>query len=690
MGFVRSIKTHIDHHGIPIFLLFLTFFSFPLFNSKAQELDQGQGIRVGVYGNPPKISSKEKGKADGIFIDIPEMLFVNNDLTPQCVPGNWSELQETLAEREIDMLPDLAYSENRNALFLLNSVPVLSSWLEIHNLENSTIESVLDLKDKNLGALRDVQEEYFTEYAKNSLQLQYNVLTFEDYPASVEGIRQQQIDLLMASLFFYFPRYTNGKSVSSGTILRPSEWPFAVSPDTQPIVVKRLTNHLFLLKNVPNSGFYKILHFWFDPPTKTIIPDYLWWLLGVLLLLLLGITAFIIILRYQVKLKTQALWKRNRQLTLAKEKAEENERLKTIFLQNMSHEIKTPLNGIIGFLQLLKEPDLKPQDREKYIDIVIKSGQRLLTTINNLIEISKIDSDQISVHPAPVNIPEIMEFYYNFFAPQAQEKKVELKLSQKFGQEDGTILTDKFILDNILTNLINNAIKFTDEGVVEFGNYRKGGTIVFYVRDTGVGIPAERQEAIFDRFVQANLKITRPHEGSGLGLAIVKAYVKALHGKIWLESEENKGSTFFFSIPFTPLAAEGTENASLNPPGDISDKRLKILVAEDDNISYLFIKQILHQLDITVLRAKSGYETIKLLKSNPQVDLVLMDIKMPELDGIEATKKIRTFNEQVPIIVQTAYTSSGDKERALEAGCNDYITKPIDKERLLQLITKYT
>lgn len=691
MGSIRSYMIRCDHRGMSYSLLLIIFFSSAWFSFKTQESDPGKEIKVGIYENPPKIFLKEKEKADGIFIDILEILLEKENLKPKYVPGSWSVLKEKLANGEIDMLPDVAYSDKRNSLFLLNNVPVLSSWLEVYSLQDTPVESVLDLEDKKLGVLNgSVQEEYFTEYVNNNLQLEYKVVTFEDYPASVEALHKKEIDILIASRFFYFSRYNNGEINSSGIIFRPSDLHFGFSPDTDPALVKRLDNHLSLLKNDPHSDYYNILRLWFDPAQHTLIPDYLWWLFGFLLLLLLCITAFIIILRYQVKLKTQALWKRNRQLSLAKEKAEENERLKTIFLQNMSHEIRTPMNGIIGFLQLLKEPDLDPQDREKYIDIVIKSGKRLLTTINNIIEISKIDSDQIHVHPAPVNIPEIMEFYHDFFAPQARDKKIQLKLNQKFGEEDGTILTDKFILDNILTNLINNALKFTHAGVVEFGNYRKGETIVFYVRDTGVGISPDRQNAIFERFVQANLDITRPHEGSGLGLAIVKAYVKALHGKIWLESEEDKGSTFFFSIPYTPIAAGNSENEANHLQLEVTDKKLKILIAEDDQISYLFIRQILNQPEITVLRAKSGLESIELLKSDPQIDLVLMDIKMPELDGIEATKQIRKFNPQVPIIVQTAYSSSEDKERALEAGCNDYINKPIDKERLLQLIRKYT
>ncbi len=690
MRFVRSYMTHHGHHGISIILLILILF-FPVAGVEAQESDPEKKIKVGVYENPPKIFMNEEGKADGIFIDILEILLKNENLEPEYITGSWAEQKEKLVNNEIDLLPDVAYSSYRDSLFTLNNVPVLSSWLEVYSLDHANVQSVLDLENKKLGVLKgSVQEEYFTDYAKNNLQLQYETVSFFDYPASVEGLRQKEIDVLIASRFFYFSKYATGDIVSTGIIFRPSELHFAFPKNVDLSFVRRIDNHLSQLKNDPNSEYYEILNSWYAPVKKTVVPGYLWWLLGFLLLVLVCITLFIIVLRYQVKITTQALRKRNRQLTLAKEKAEENERLKTIFLQNMSHEIRTPMNGIIGFLELLKEPDLNPKDRKKYIGIVIKSGKRLLTTINNIIEISKIDSDQINIHPAPVNIPEVMEFYYSFFEPQARDKKVELKLNQKFGKEEGTILTDKFIFDNILTNLINNALKFTDEGKVEIGNYKKGENLVFYVKDTGQGIPPERQRAIFDRFVQANLNITRPHEGSGLGLAIVKAYVKALNGKIWVESEVNKGSTFYVSIPYTPVKPVKGEDELATPIFEVSDKELTILVAEDDNISYLFIKQILQRPEITLLRARSGKECVDLLRKTPETDLVLMDIKMPEIDGIEATKQIREFNQQVPIIIQTAYTSSGDQEKAVKAGANDYITKPIDKEQLLQLIRKHT
>jgi len=216
----------------------------------------------------------------------------------------------------------------------------------------------------------------------------------------------------------------------------------------------------------------------------------------------------------------------------------------------MSHEIRTPMNGILGFMELLKEPDLTGEEKEKYIDIIDKSGDRLLSTINNIIELSKIESGQTELHLAEVKTNDVLQYYLEFFAPRASANKLKLRLLTQVEDQDSVVVTDRRILESIITNLVNNAIKFTPIGSIEFGSYRENGHLVFFVRDTGIGIPADRMDAIFQRFVQADLNLSRPHEGSGLGLSIVKAYIDLIQGKIWVESAAGKGSTFRFSIPY--------------------------------------------------------------------------------------------------------------------------------------------
>ena len=237
------------------------------------------------------------------------------------------------------------------------------------------------------------------------------------------------------------------------------------------------------------------------------------------------------------------------ELIKAKEKAEESDHLKSAFLANMSHEIRTPMNGILGFLELLKAPDLTEENKSTYLDIVSRSGERLLDTINDIIEISRIEAGEIQTNRTKVSVAEVMDYFHDFYMQQARQKGLSYRLEMRLPEGYSHLYTDRIKLESILSNLIRNAIKFTGEGEIEFGAFPDGEQVVFYVRDTGQGIRPDRLEAIFHRFVQADFSNTRPHEGSGLGLSIVKAYVELLGGEVWVESEVEKGSTFYFTLP---------------------------------------------------------------------------------------------------------------------------------------------
>ncbi len=377
------------------------------------------------------------------------------------------------------------------------------------------------------------------------------------------------------------------------------------------------------------------------------------------------------------------------ELIKAKEKAEESNRLKSAFLANMSHEIRTPMNGILGFMSLLKQPDLTGEERNEFIEIVNASGQRLLDTINDIIEVSKIDAGQVSVHESLVNINDILNFHYGFFEQQAKEKGVALRLNAPESSGECIIYADKHKLEGIITNLIKNAIKFTNAGYIEFGCKFDDSWIKFYIEDTGLGIPPDRQEAIFERFVQADLQITRPHEGSGLGLSIVKAYIDLMGGDIRVESAPGKGSKFIFRIPYKPYvmgkkAAKGKNAANIDISGLIT-----VLVAEDDETSYLYFEKILRKENIRLIRASNGEETVAAVKNNPEISMILLDIKMPGIDGNEAARQIREFNKDIIIIAQTAYALPGDRESAIDAGCNEYISKPVDIDKLKSMINQF-
>jgi|GEM_PF-696172 len=376
-------------------------------------------------------------------------------------------------------------------------------------------------------------------------------------------------------------------------------------------------------------------------------------------------------------------------LVQAKDKAEESDRLKTAFLANVSHEIRTPMNGILGFMEMLGDPDIDKSQREMYIDIVNKSGQRLLATINDIVEISKIEAGLIEVYLSEFDLSETMDYHQTFFAKRSEEKGLKLILSEQIQGKDAYIKTDKHKLEGILTNLLNNAIKFTPAGMIEFGNRKEGESVLFFVRDTGIGIPANKLDDIFKRFVQADLNITRPYEGSGLGLSIVKAYLEKLGGKIWVESEVGKGSTFCFTIPYLPADAPLVEKDSILPITNYKTESLQVLIAEDDDISFQYLKALLQMESVSVLHCINGEDTVRTALEHPEISLILMDIKMPGMNGLEAIRQIRLFNSAVPIIAQTAYAFSNDRIEAMNVGCTDYLTKPLNRTKLIELIQKY-
>jgi|GEM_PF-1710555 len=373
----------------------------------------------------------------------------------------------------------------------------------------------------------------------------------------------------------------------------------------------------------------------------------------------------------------------------AKEKAEESNRLKSVFLQNVSHEIRTPINAITGSISLLKESPDDEEMREKFYDILEISGERLLSTVNDLIDISQVETQQIKVNKSTFSLSKILADYIDVATPLARKRNNKVICSSQYLHTEIFLDTDKNILSGIFINLLNNANKFTTNGIIEIGSLDEKGDIVFYVKDNGIGIPKNKLEVIFDRFVQADPSLSRSHEGSGLGLSIAKAYAKLLGGDLWVESEEGKGSTFFFNIPkdevtvTTPIADKAPSEVAL-------PSNRKILIAEDDDLNYLILKRIIEKVGIAdILHAKNGAEAVELVRSDNEISLVLMDIKMPEMSGEEATLKIRTFNPSIPIIAQTAFAMPGDRERFIAIGCNDYIPKPIDKNKLINLLHKY-
>ncbi len=381
-------------------------------------------------------------------------------------------------------------------------------------------------------------------------------------------------------------------------------------------------------------------------------------------------------------------------LIKAREKAEESDRLKSAFLANMSHEIRTPMNGILGFTELLQTMEVTGKEKQRYLQIIEKSGHRMLNIINDIITISRIEAEQVKVEVSSTNINEQLYELYNFFKPEAQQKMLHFSVKNALPSNDSFVRVDREKLFAVLTNLVKNAIKFTPSGFVEFGYEIKGEFLEFYVKDSGYGLSEEQIGYIFDRFRQGSDLLTRDYEGSGLGLAISKAYVELLGGEIWAESDpdshrDGQGSTFRFTIPNLRDTQKKVQRQNIAGKEVSPDLKLKVLVVDDDDNSRMLISHMLKTFESQIIHATSGLEAIKTCRNNPDIDLVLMDIRMPGMDGYEATRQIREFNEEVIIIAQTAFALNGDRDEAINAGCNSYISKPINRLALKDLISLY-
>ncbi|MGM0624696.1 MAG: response regulator [Bacteroidota bacterium] len=381
-------------------------------------------------------------------------------------------------------------------------------------------------------------------------------------------------------------------------------------------------------------------------------------------------------------------------LVAAKEKAEESDHLKSAFLANMSHEIRTPMNGILGFTDLLSEPRLTEEEKTMYIDIIQRSGQRMLETLNDIIEVSKIDTGQVQLQEKKTDPWKIILELYNFFLPEAEKKGLKLELSNTEPAERLIFLSDENKISSILTNLIKNALKFTSKGEIRMGYNIRNETLDFFVEDTGIGIPDNRQKAIFERFIKSDLQDKKAFQGSGLGLAISKSYAEMLGGTIQLTSEPGYGTKFIVSLParFTANETDGGQENSDNTHSTLpeaSSRKINILIADDDPAARKLLSLIVKKYASEISYATTGTEAVELCKNKPATDVVLMDIKMPGMDGLEATRQIRKFNPDILLIAQTAFAGKDDKEKALAAGCNHYISKPIKNTELIKLINQH-
>lgn len=398
---------------------------------------------------------------------------------------------------------------------------------------------------------------------------------------------------------------------------------------------------------------------------------------------------------HQILTREEARDKAEKNLLEAKEKAEESDRLKSAFLANMSHEIRTPMNAILGFAELITMPDseITPAEKENFIKLINNSGNNLLRLIDDIIDISKIEAGQIKIHKKECHLNTALKDIQRSFLEIRKHKdkeQIDIRINENVKSQNLIINTDVLRLNQIFTNLIDNALKFTEDGFIEFGyEIQNKEKLLFFVKDTGVGMDHKKKDMVFDRFTKIEDDKTRLYRGAGLGLAISKSLVELLGGKIWVESVPQVGSTFYFNLPFDQIKESKTQQTVIDLKENYDWNNKTILIAEDEPANVIYIEEVLKITKAKVLVAKNGKEAVDIYKKGNNIDIIIMDIKMPEMDGYEATQLIKKINPDIPVISQSAYAMPGDIDKGYDAGMNDYLIKPVKPKVLLSILKKH-
>lgn len=382
------------------------------------------------------------------------------------------------------------------------------------------------------------------------------------------------------------------------------------------------------------------------------------------------------------------------ELLLAKEKAVESDTLKSAFLANMSHEIRTPMNAILGFSELISRKNIQAEKREVYTQHIVNNGKLLLNLVDDIIDLAKIEAGQLKMKRSTSNIDELLnELQHTCISEKKRLKKDDIQIIRQSNRDGNPqwLLCDSFRLKQVMLNLLSNALKFTFSGSVEFGyEIPNNATIQFYVKDSGIGIAPEQQQIIFDRFRQADDSATRQFGGTGLGLAITKKLVELMGGRIWVESTPNIGSKFVFTLPLIIPDLGNKQTSEKIVPSNLSKSYLgkTALIVEDNEANFIYLQELLKPTGLKIIRALNGKEAVDCISNKANIDIILMDIQLPEMDGFEATQRIKKIKPAVPIIAQTAYALADERAKALDAGCDYYLSKPISADALLYLLNQ--
>ena len=678
-------------HKIISLLLFITLF--------VCKLNAQYSIQFGD-NYPPYNYLDENKELVGFNIDLLNAIKDLYATDIQISGGNWKAVNEALKNNKIDAIGGFHFPGSPDNEYLYTRSAINTSHCFLYNRNYLAKFSLEYLRTLNKPLVAMWKNDVLIHYIQ-SINPSAQFLFVNSYEDLINAIDREDVTCifgLRTGAMYYAKQLYKDYVVPFDHRILERSMGFKVSKNN-PELAYILNNGLEVI--LANGTYQKIYDKWISEYDKspTNWREHIETILIIGLITLLLFIVLLIanwILQTKVKNKTKDLRAQLElnskimiELEQEKNNAQESDRMKSAFLANMSHEIRTPMNGILGFTNLLKTVDYSSEKQAQFIDIIQKSGNRMLDTINNIIDVSKLESGLEKPTIKEVDIQKNITELCDFFMHEASNRGLHLQFKEGVSALTKPFYTDEYKVNSILTNLIKNGLKFTNEGFVELTYNLSNEAVEFWIKDSGIGIPLDKQKTIFDDFVQADYSHSSGYEGSGLGLSISKGYVELLNGELKLESEPGKGSVFYVRIPNLNMNDElekTPQKKALIKPTQLH--KLTMLIAEDDDTSFLYLESALEGVAKKITRATNGKEVVELAKNNTDIDVILMDVKMPFLNGFEATKAIRKYNKTVYIIAQTAYVQEHFKQEAVAAGCNSYIAKPIDQDELLKLLAK--
>jgi signal transduction histidine kinase len=552
-------KLFVLYYGWLILCLFLVLL-IPFYADTSSAAGKNRIVRVGVYENAPKVFISESGDPAGIFIDIIEHIAKSEGWTLRYVPGTWGEGLDRLSSGKIDLMPDVAYSLEREKVFSFHKEPVLSDWFQVYVNKDKQIRSIVDLDGKKIVVLeRSVQQEAFRQLAEN-FRFKVTLIPLPDYKQAFEMVTRGEADAAITNRFYGLVHAHKMGLEETAVIFHPTQLFFAAPREAPDDLLKIIDKHMLELKKDPQSVYYGSLKRWTAETTVFQFPVWMKTLSLIAGLVLLISLVAGVLLKVQVNARTRELQQTNKEmeqrirlrtaeLANAMEKAQSADQIKSAFLATMSHELRTPLNSIIGFTGIILQGIVGPlnDEQKKQLNMVRGSAQHLLSLINDVLDISKIEAAQLQVACENFDLRQTIEKAVESARPLAGKKGLEFTYA--ISPEIETITSDHRRLEQILLNLISNAIKFTERGSVKIECEPEGDNVTIRVIDTGIGIKTEDMETIFQAFQQIDSGMTRKYDGTGLGLSICKRLVGLMGGKIWVTSVWGSGSTFSLSLP---------------------------------------------------------------------------------------------------------------------------------------------